>query len=171
MKHFLKEIVQTPVRTHGPEGKIVVWEKLGQNYGVLALEDNDPKVAFLTDLAGKHVGGVSVITAEQYDEFKKKLPYVPPKPKPQQEIRLMDLNLPKSKRSPAPQAPPVLTPPPDPLQEHVRAATARALAANAAAKESATSAADAGTSEAPAAAPEYFKPRVGRPKLPKPESE
>jgi hypothetical protein len=169
MKYFLKEIVQNPIRTHGPDGKLIVWEKLGQHYGVLALEDADPVAAFLTDLAGKHIMGVSVITAEGYEDLKKNMPYVPPKPKAQQEIRLLDLNLPKSKRSPEPKAQPVLTPPTDPLQEHVRAATARALAANAAGKGSATSAAVAATSEQPAS--EYFKPKVGRPRLPKTESE
>jgi hypothetical protein len=168
MKHFLKEIIQTPLRTHGPDGKLVVWEKLAENYGVLALEDTDPTVDFLTNLAKKQVGGVSIITVEQYEDYKKKLPFVP-KPKPKMEVRLMDMNLPKSKQSPEAEAPPVLTPPLDPRQEHVRAATAKALASSAAEKGSATSAAVAATSEQ--ATVEYFKPKVGRPKLPKPESE
>jgi hypothetical protein len=163
MKYFLKEIIQTPLRTLGPNGKIVVWEKLAQNYGVLALADDDPTAEFLAGLAARHVGGVSVITAEQYDEYKKKLPYVPPPPKPQLEVRVLDMNLPKSKKSPGAPAPPI-APLIDPLQEHVRAATARALAANAEARKSAISAAVEATSDTPA----YFKPKVGRPKLHKP---
>jgi hypothetical protein len=73
------------------------------------------------------------------------------------------MNLPKSKKSPEAPAPPI-APLIDPLQEHVRAATARAIAANAEARKSAISAAVEATSDTPA----YFKPKVGRPKLHKP---
>lgn len=70
MKHFLKEIVQTGLR--GANGKIIVWEKLAQNFGVLALADGDPNVAILNDFAERKVGGVAAITPEQYEDYKKK---------------------------------------------------------------------------------------------------
>ena len=162
MKHFLKEIVQTGLR--GANGKIIVWEKLAQNFGVLALEDGDPNVAILNDFSERKVGGVAAITAEQYEDYKKKLPYVPPPPKPS-EIQIFDMNLPQSKRSPAAVTPPppAMTPPPDPKAEYVRAATERALAASAAAKGDASNAADAATSK-PATDADYFKPVVRRPR-------
>lgn len=169
MKHFLKEIVQTGLR--GANGKIIVWEKLAQNFGVLALADGDPNVAILNDFAERKVGGVAAITPEQYEDYKKKLPYVPPPPKPS-EIQIFDMNLPQSKRSPAavtPPPPPAMTPPPDPKAEFVRAATERALAASAAAKGNASSA-EAGDTSKPATDADYFKPTVRRPRI-KPASQ
>ena len=168
MKHFLKEIVQTGLR--GANGKIIVWEKLAQNFGVLALADGDPNVAILNDFAERKVGGVAAITPEQYEDYKKKLPYAPPPPKPS-EIKIFDMNLQPSKRSPEPAMPPPqpMTPPPDPKAEFVRAATERALAASAAAKGNASSA-EAGDTSKPATDADYFKPTVRRPRI-KPASQ
>lgn len=159
MKYFAKELVQN--KLIGKDGKAIPFERIAGNTGVIKLDDADPRVEVLSKYVADGIGGVVVIDEATYEDLKKNHPYVPPAPKPMQEIRLM--GLPKSKERPEPKEAPVpQAPPPDALQEHVRAATEKAIAASAAAKGHATNAAAADGSTKPKAA-EYF-PKTGKPK-------
>lgn len=171
-KYFKKEVVNTKVFHLG---KPVVWERLAESYGVIGVDDADKLCDFLTELAGKHIGGVVEITVEQYGELKKKLPYQGPVPKDSglRVIKREDLFTVKKRQETPQDKLPRTRPGVAPEQAHVSGVVARenARRAAAAASKDAIAAAGAGGSESkPAAAPQavdaYFEPAVGRPKQP-----
>jgi hypothetical protein len=99
--YFQKELVSVPFRAGG---EIVSWEMLGENRGRLALMSDDPKAADLQKAASLQTGGILQVTAQQFEDAKKKYPYIPIRRKSEiQPIRTRDEMFPRvpSKKLPA----------------------------------------------------------------------
>lgn len=174
MKYFLKEIVQTPVI--GPDGKPVEWERLAQSYGVIAVEDDTPTATWLEECAQKRILGVRKISAEEYEDYKKKLPYSPSESQSQATLKIMEppqIIPPRPKTPLSQEEDQPLPQPRDPFREHVQSAMAKVSAQVAAGYANATSA-KAGESSGADSTPKpnvmeeavkVAKRSVGRPRI------
>ena len=104
MKYYYKAIAANTIYVKGIGGN-VPFEDAGGGAGILATENVDI-VAALTERITKRVGGVYPITAERYEELKKKLSGSQPK-KPKQVPPLEQLRVisPPDNRPPKQKAP------------------------------------------------------------------
>lgn len=148
MKYFLKEIIQNPVI--GPENKAVNFERLADNFGIIAVEDSDPTARWLEDCSKRNILGVRAITEAQYEDYKKKLPYSPSESPPVNlQIRIMEAPNPMAMLKPQPpqtkEESEAQLKPRDPLKEHVQSAMAKVFAKLAAEQGNARSATEGDT--------------------------
>ncbi len=70
MNYYLKELISNKLWLRAT-GAPITFEPVGDDQGVLAT-DNPVIIAELDQAIARHIGGVSVIDQEQYDNFKKK---------------------------------------------------------------------------------------------------
>lgn len=172
-------------------GSVVNWEPLGGGQGRISMASNDPRALDLLAAANRHMGGIVLISQSQYEDLKKKYPFVPKsRPSDIQPIRRHEelfptipkkvraaqvaainpgvMTPPKPPKPPAPPAPPTApTPAPMPAPNPILPArTMQAPIPTAAppkeGKPWAPPVANPPSIENPPA-PQPFKPRRGRP--------
>lgn len=94
MKHYRKS--NPGNRLIGLNGKLINFERLGDGgLGVLALDETKEEQALiaksLDDYAGQHLGGVTPITAEEYEALKKNPPQTKVPKSGEPALRIHDL--------------------------------------------------------------------------------
>lgn len=87
LSYFLKANLANPVLV---KGKAVAFEHIGNNWGVIALDQNKPEdrdaIEFMNALTAKGIGGVTKISAEQYTQ-KKSQAVLTPSGRPKEWLR------------------------------------------------------------------------------------
>ena len=87
LSYFLKANLANPILV---KGKAVPFEHIGNNWGVIALDQNKPEdrdaIEFMNGLTARGVGGVSKLSAEQYAQ-KKSQPASTPLGRPREWLR------------------------------------------------------------------------------------
>jgi hypothetical protein len=79
MRHYIKEVVSNPVLDRN--GKAIQWETIGQDYGILTLDENDPVqqqlIEDLDKLREQKTGGIVPCTEDEQRQKKLQYPWQP----------------------------------------------------------------------------------------------
>lgn len=100
MRHYIKEVVSNPVMDRN--GKVIQFEVIGQDFGVLSLDENDPVqnqlIEDLDKLREQRTGGIVPCTADEKSQKKSQYPWQPSASQSEPTLRVFQDQLKTSSR-------------------------------------------------------------------------